>query len=151
MTIERITKEKLDKIKDLIRNLDESSRKNYGPGKFFTNETIVNGDKLNVLTALVKNLMVDAEKLQKTMDMYINFIAEKLPNETITFDPNKKKLYIPEKKPTNTPTKYKAPKPTNQVSKQDVENDNGIDMLLLQKINQISLKFSEAFLYYKRI
>ena len=131
MTIERITKEKLDKIKDLIRNLDESSRKNYGPGKFFTNETIVNGDKLNVLTALVKNLMVDAEKMQKTMDMYINFIAEKLPNETITFDPNKKKLYIPEKKPTNTPTKCKALKPTNQVSKQDVENDNGIDMLLL--------------------
>lgn len=131
MTIERITKEKLDKIKDLIRNLDESSRKNYGPGKFFTNETIVNGDKLNVLTALVKNLMVDAEKMQKTMDMYINFIAEKLPNETITFDPNKKKLYIPEKKPTNTPTKYKAPKPTNQVSKLDVANDNGIDMLLL--------------------
>lgn len=131
MTIERITKEKLDKIKDLIRNLDESSRKNYGPGKFFTNETIVNGDKLNVLTALVKNLMVDAEKMQKTMDMYINFIAEKLPNETIRFDPNKKKLYILEKKPTNTPTKCKAPKPTNQVSKQDVENDNGIDMLLL--------------------
>ena len=131
MTIERITKEKLDKIKDLIRNLDESSRKNYGPGKFFTNETIVNGDKLNVLTALVKNLMVDAEKMQKTMDMYINFIAEKLPNETITSDPNKKKLYIREKKPTNTPTKYKAPKPTNQVSKPDVANDNGIDMLLL--------------------
>lgn len=131
MTIERITKEKLDKIKDLIRNLDESSRKNYGPGKFFTNETIVNGDKLNVLTALVKNLMVDAEKMQKTMDMYINFIAEKLPNETITFDPNKKKLYIPEKKSTNTSTKCKAPKPTNQVSKLDVENDNGIDMLLL--------------------
>lgn len=131
MTIERITKEKLDKIKDLIRNLDESSHKNYGPGKFFTNETIVNGDKLNVLTALVKNLMVDAEKMQKTMDMYINFIAEKLPNETITFDPNKKKLYIPEKKPTNTPTKCKAPNPTNQVSKLDVANDNGIDMLLL--------------------
>lgn len=123
MTIERITKEKLDKIKDLIRNLDESSRKNYGPGKFFTNETIVNGDKLNVLTALVKNLMVDAEKMQKTMDMYINFIAEKLPNETITFDPNKKKLYIPEKK--------EEKKPTKQVSKLDVENDNGIDMLLL--------------------
>lgn len=131
MTIERITKEKLDKIKDLIRNLDESSHKNYSPGKFFTNETIVNGDKLNVLTALVKNLMVDAEKMQKTMDMYINFIAEKLPNETITFDPNKKKLYIPEKKPTNTPTKCKAPNPTNQVSKLDVANDNGIDMLLL--------------------
>lgn len=135
MTIERITKEKLDKIKDLIRNLDESSRKNYGPGKFFTNETIVNGDKLNVLTALVKNLMVDAEKMQKTMDMYINFITEKLPNETITFDPNKKKLYIQEKKeekkPTNTPTKCKAPKPTKQVSKLDVANDNGIDMLLL--------------------
>ena len=143
MTIERITKEKLDKIKDLIRNLDESSRKNYDPGKFFTNETIVNGDKLNVLTALVKNLMVDAEKMQKTMDMYINFIAEKLPNETIRFDPNKKKLYIPEKK--------EEKKPTKQVSKLDVENDNGIDMLLLQKINKISLKFSEAFLYYKRI
>lgn len=62
MTIERITKEKLDKIKDLIGDLDESARKNYGPGKFFTNETIVNGDKFNVLTALVKNLMVDAEK-----------------------------------------------------------------------------------------
>ena len=139
MTIERITKEKLDKIKDLIRDLDESARKNYGPGKFFTNETIVNGDKLNVLTALVKNLMVDAEKMQNVMDMYINFIAEKLPNETIKFDPNRKKLYIPEKKPTK------------QVSKQDVANDNGIDMLLLQKINQINLKFSEAFLYYKRI
>ena len=139
MTIERITKEKLDKIKDLIRDLDESARKNYGPGKFFTNETIVNGDKLNVLTALVKNLMVDAEKMQNAMDMYINFIAEKLPNETIKFDPNRKKLYIPEKKPTK------------QVSKQDVANDNGIDMLLLQKINQINLKFSEAFLYYKRI
>lgn len=140
MTIERITKEKLDKIKDLIRDLDESSRKNYGPGKFFTNETIVNGDKLNVLTVLVKNLMVDAEKLQKTIDMYIDFIREKLPNETITFDPNKKKLYIPEKKPTiyipekkptNTPIKSKAPKPTKQVSKPDVVNDNGIDMLLL--------------------
>ena len=119
MTIERITKEKLDKIKDLIRDLDESAHKNYGPGKFFTNETIVNGDKLNVLTALVKNLMVDAEKMQNVMDMYINFIAEKLPNEAIKFDPNKKKLYIPEKKPTK------------QVSKPDVANDNGIDMLLL--------------------
>lgn len=143
MTIERITKEKLDKIKDLIRDLDESARKNYGPGKFFTNETIVNGDKLNVLTALVKNLMVDAEKMQNAMDMYINFIAEKLPNEAIKFDPNRKKLYIPEKK--------EEKKTTKQVSKQDVENDNGIDMLLLQKINQISLKFSKAFLYYKRI
>ena len=135
MTIERITKQKLDKIKDLIGDLSESSRKNYGPGKFFTNETIVNGDKLNVLTALVKNLMVDAEKLQKTIDMYIDFIGEKLPNETITFDPNKKKLYIlekkEEKKPINTPTKLKAPKPTKQASKSDVANDNGIDMLLL--------------------
>ena len=143
MTIERITKEKLDKIKDLIRDLDESARKNYGPGKFFTNETIVNGDKFNVLTALVKNLMVDAEKMQNAMDMYINFIAEKLPNEAIKFDPNKKKLYIPEKK--------EEKKPTKQVSKQDVANDNGIDMLLLQKINQISLKFNLTFLYYKRI
>ena len=123
MTIERITKEKLDKIKDLIRDLDESARKNYGPGKFFTNETIVNGDKLNVLTALVKNLMVDAEKMQNAMDMYINFIAEKLPNEAIRFDPNRKKLYIPEKK--------EEKKPTKQVGKQDVANDNGIDMLLL--------------------
>lgn len=136
MTIERITKGKLDKIKDLIRDLSESSRK--GPGRFFINETIVNGDKLNVLTALVKNLMVDAENLQNTIDMYIDFIGEKLPNETITFDPNKKKLYIPEKKEekklTNIPTKRKAPKPTKQVSKPDVANDNGIDMLLLQKI-----------------
>ena len=123
MTIERITKEKLDKIKDLIRDLDESARKNYGPGKFFTNETIVNGDKLNVLTALVKNLMVDAEKMQNAMDMYINFIAEKLPNEAIKFDPNRKKLYIQEKK--------EEKKPTKQVSKPDVVNDNGIDMLLL--------------------
>ena len=131
MTIERITKEKLDKIKDLIRDLSESARKNYGPGKFFTNETIVNGDKLNVLTVLVKNLMVDAEKMQNAIDMYIDFIAEKLPNETITFDPNKKKLYIPEKKPTNTPTKLKAPKPVKEASKQDEANDNGIDMLLL--------------------
>lgn len=135
MLVERITKQKLNKIKELIGDLNESARKNYGPGKFFTNETIVNGDKLNVLTALVKNLMVDAEKLQKTIDMYINFIAEKLPNETITFDPNKKKLYIPEKKeekkPINTPTKRKAPKPTKQVGKPDVANDNGIDMLLL--------------------
>lgn len=32
MTIERITKGKLDKIKDLIRDLSESSRK--GPGRF---------------------------------------------------------------------------------------------------------------------
>ena len=143
MTIERITKEKLDKIKDLIRDLDESARKNYGPGKFFTNETIVNGDKLNVLTALVKNLMVDAEKMQNAMDMYINFIAEKLPNEAIRFDPNRKKLYIPEKK--------EEKKPTKQVSKPDVTNDNGIDMLLLQKINQISLKFNSTFIYYKRI
>ena len=143
MTIERITKEKLDKIKDLIRDLDESARKNYGAGKFFTNETIVNGDKFNVLTALVKNLMVDAEKMQNAMDMYINFIAEKLPNEAIRFDPNKKKLYIPEKK--------EEKKPTKQVCKQDVANDNGIDMLLLQKINQISLKFNSTFLYYKRI
>ena len=143
MTIERITKEKLDKIKDLIGDLDESARKNYGPGKFFTNETIVNGDKFNVLTALVKNLMVDAEKMQNVMDMYINFIAEKLPNEAIRFDPNRKKLYIPEKKPTKQVSK--------EVSKQDVSNDNGIDMLLLQKINQISLKFNSTFLYYKRI
>ena len=131
MVVERITKEKLDKIKDLIGDLDESARKNYGPGKFFTNETIVNGDKLNVLIVLVKNLMVDAEKMQKTMDMYIDFIAEKLPNEAIRFDPNRKKLYIPEKKPTNTPTKLKAPKLAKEVSKQDVSNDNGIDMLLL--------------------
>ena len=131
MTIERITKEKLDKIKDLIGDLDESARKNYGPGKFFTNETIVNGDKLNVLTALVKNLMVDAEKIQDAMDRYINFIAEKLPNETITFDPDRKKLYIPEKKPANTPTKLKAPKHVKEASKQDEANDNGIDMLLL--------------------
>ena len=131
MVLERITKEKLDKIKDLIRDLSESARKNYGPGKFFTNETIVNGDKFNVLTALVKNLMVDAEKMQNAIDMYIDFIAEKLPNETITFDPNKKKLYIPEKKPTNTSTKLKAPKPAKEVSKQDVANDNCIDMLLL--------------------
>lgn len=119
MVVERITKEKLDKIKDLIGDLDESARKNYGPGKFFTNETIVNGDKLNVLIVLVKNLMVDAEKMQNAIDMYIDFITEKLPNETIRFDPNKKKLYIPEKKPTK------------QVSKQDKANDNGIDMLLL--------------------
>ena len=131
MVVERITKEKLDKIKDLIRDLSESARKNYGPGKFFTNETIVNGDKLNVLTVLVKNLMVDAEKMQNAIDMYIDFIAEKLPNETITFDPNKKKLYIPEKKPANTPTKLKAPKPVKEASKQDEANDNGIDMLLL--------------------
>lgn len=131
MTIERITKEKLDKIKDLIRDLSESARKNYGPGKFFTNETIVNGDKFNVLTALVKNLMVDAEKMQNAIDMYIDFIAEKLPNEAIKFDPNKKKLYIPEKKPINTPTKLKAPKPVKEASKQDEANDNGIDMLLL--------------------
>lgn len=119
MTIERITKEKLDKIKDLIGDLDESARKNYGPGKFFTNETIVNGDKLNVLIVLVKNLMVDAEKMQNAIDMYIDFIAEKLPNEAIRFDLNRKKLYIPEKKPAK------------EVSKQDVANDNGIDMLLL--------------------
>ena len=124
MTIERITKEKLDKIKDLIRDLDESARKNYGPGKFFTNETIVNGDKLNVLIDSVKNLMVNAEKMQNAIYMYINFIAEKLPsNEAITFDPNRKKLYIPEKK--------EEKKPTKQVSKPDVANDNGIDMLLL--------------------
>ena len=132
MVVERITKEKLNKIEDLIGDLNESARKNYGPGKFFTNETIVNGDKFNVLTALVKNLMVDAEKMQNAIDMYINFIAEKLPsNEAITFDPNRKKLYIPEKKPTNTPTKLKAPKPTNQVGKQDMTNYNDIDMLLL--------------------
>lgn len=123
MVVERITKEKLNKIEDLIGDLNESARKNYDPDKFFTNETIVNGDKLNVLTALVKNLMVDAEKLQNAIDMYINFIAEKLPNEAIKFDPNRKKLYIPEKK--------EEKKPTKQVSKQDVENDNGIDMLLL--------------------
>lgn len=119
MVVERITKEKLNKIKDLIGDLNESARKNYGAGKFFTNETIVNGDKLNVLIVLVKNLMVDTEKMQNAIDMYINFIAEKLPNEAITFDPNRKKLYIPEKKPTK------------QVSKPDVLNDNGIDMLLL--------------------
>lgn len=131
MVVERITKEKLDKIKDLIGDLNESARKNYGPGKFFTNETVVNGDKLNVLIVLVKNLMVDAEKIQNAIDRYINFIAEKLPNEAITFDPDRKKLYIPEKKPTNTSTKLKAPKPAKEVSKQDVANDNGIDMLLL--------------------
>lgn len=131
MTIERITKEKLNKIEDLIGDLNESARKNYGPGKFFTNETIVNGDKLNVLIVLIKNLMVDAEKMQNAIDMYINFIAEKLPNEAIKFDPNRKKLYIPEKKPTNTTTKLKAPKPAKEVDKQDVPNDNGIDMLLL--------------------
>lgn len=119
MVVERITKEKLNKIEDIIGDLNESARKNYGPGKFFTNETIVNGDKLNVLIVLVKNLMVDAEKMQNVMDMYINFIAEKLPNEAIKFDPNRKKLYIPENKPTK------------QVSKQDVPNDNGNDMLLL--------------------
>ena len=123
MVVERITKEKLDKIKDLIGDLDESARKNYGPGKFFTNETIVNGDKLNVLIVLVKNLMVDAEKMQNAIDMYINFIDEKLPNEAIKFDPNRKKLYIPEKKPSKEVSK--------EVSKQDVSNDNGIDMLLL--------------------
>lgn len=131
MVVERITKEKLDKIKDLIGDLNESARKNYGPDKFFTNETVVNGDKLNVLIVLVKNLMVDAEKIQNAIDRYINFIAEKLPNEAITFDPDRKKLYIPEKKPTNTPSKLKAPKPAKEVSKQDVANDNGIDMLLL--------------------
>ena len=131
MVVERITKEKLDKIKDLIGDLNESARKNYGPDKFFTNETVVNGDKLNVLIVLVKNLMVDAEKIQNAIDRYINFIAEKLPNEAITFDPDRKKLYIPEKKSTNTSTKLKAPKPAKEVSKQDVANDNGIDMLLL--------------------
>ena len=133
MVVERITKEKLNKIENLIGDLNESARKNYGPGKFFTNETIVNGDKLNVLIDSVKNLMMNVEKMQNAIDMYINFIAEKLPNpnETITFDPNRKKLYIPEKKPTNTPTKFKAPKPTKQVGKQDIANDNGIDMLLL--------------------
>ena len=131
MVVERITKEKLNKIENIIGDLNESARKNYGPGKFFTNETVVNGDKLNVLIVLVKNLMVDAEKMQDAMDRYINFIAEKLPNETITFDPDRKKLYIPEKKPVNTTTKLKAPKPIKQVSKQDVVNDNGIDMLLL--------------------
>lgn len=119
MVVERITKEKLNKIEDIIGDLNESARKNYGSGKFFTNETIVNGDKLNVLIVLIKNLMVDAEKMQNAIDMYINFIAEKLPNEAIRFDPNRKKLYIPEKKPTK------------QVSKPDVANDNGIDMLLL--------------------
>lgn len=130
MVVERITKEKLDKIKDLIGDLNESARKNYGPDKFFTNETVVNGDKLNVLIVLVKNLMVDAEKIQNAIDRYINFIAEKLPNEAITFDPDRKKLYIPEK-PTNNSTKLNASKPTKEVSKQDVANDNGIDMLLL--------------------
>ena len=120
MVVERITKEKLNKIENLIGDLNESARKNYDPGRFFTNETIVNGDKLNVLIDSVKNLMVNAEKMQNAIDMYINFIAEKLPsNEAITFDTNRKKLYIPEKKPTK------------QVSKLDVANDNGIDMLLL--------------------
>lgn len=123
MVVERITKEKLNKIEDIIGDLNESARKNYGPGKFFTNETIVNGDKLNVLIVLVKNLMVDAEKMQNAIDMYINFIAEKLPNEAIRFDPNRKKLYIPEKKPAKEVSK--------EVSKPDVANDNGIDMLLL--------------------
>lgn len=112
MVVERITKEKLNRIENIIGDLNESARKNYGPDKFFTNETVVNGDKLNVLIVLVKNLMVDAEKMQDAIDRYINFIAEKLPNETITFDPDRKKLYIPEKKPVNTPTKLKAPKPT---------------------------------------
>ena len=78
MTIERITKEKLDKIKDLIRDLSESARKNYGPGKFFINETIVNGDKLNVLTALVKNLMVDAEKNAKCYRYVYRFHCRKV-------------------------------------------------------------------------
>lgn len=120
MVVERITKRKLDKIKELIGDLNESARKNYGPDKFFTNETIVNGDKLNVLIVLVKNLMVDAEKIQNVIDRwYINLIPEKLLNEAITFDPDRKKLYIPEKKPTK------------QVSKLDVANDNGIDILLL--------------------
>lgn len=124
MVIERIiTKEKLDKIKDLIGDLSESHHKNYGPGKFFTNETIINGDKLNALIVLVKNLLVDAEKIQKTIDMYISFIVKKLPDETITFDPNKKKLYIPERK--------EEKKPIKQVSKPNVANDNDIDMLLL--------------------
>lgn len=131
MVVERITKEKLNKIENIIGDLNESARKNYGPDKFFTNETVVNGDKLNVLIVLVKNLMVDAEKMQDAIDRYINFIAEKLPNETITFDPDRKKLYIPEKKPTNTSTKLKAPKPVKEVSKPDVANYNGIDMLLL--------------------
>lgn len=119
MVVERITKEKLNRIENIIGDLNESARKNYGPDKFFTNETVVNGDKLNVLIVLVKNLMVDAEKIQNAIDRYINFIAEKLPNEAITFDPDRKKLYILEKKPTK------------QMSKQDVANDNGIDMLLL--------------------
>lgn len=135
MVIERITKEKLDKIRNLIGDLNESCRKNYGPGRFFTNETIINGDKFDDLVDKVNHLMENAEEMQKTIDMYIRFIAEKLPNETITFYPDKKKLYIPEKKeekkPINTPTKRKAPKPTKQVSKSDVANDNGIDMLLL--------------------
>lgn len=41
------------------------------------------------------------------------------------------KIEMLEKMHTNTPTKRKAPKPTKQVSKPDVANDNGIDMLLL--------------------
>lgn len=77
MVTKTITKEKLDKIRNLIDELNKCKKKNYGPGKFFTNETIVNGDKLNVLIVLVNNLMVDAEEMQKTIDS--NFFEEKKP------------------------------------------------------------------------
>lgn len=136
MVIKRIiTKEKLDKIRNLIKDLNESCHKNYSPDRFFTNETIINGDKFVHLVDEVNYLMKNAEEMQKTIDMYISFIVEKLPNETIIFDPDKKKLYIPEKKeekkPINTPTKLKAPKPNKQVSKPNVANNNGIDIFLL--------------------
>lgn len=77
MVTKTITKEKLDKIRNLIDELNKCKKKNYGPGKFFTNETIVNGDKLNVLIVLVNNLMVDVEEMQKTIDS--NFFEEKKP------------------------------------------------------------------------
>lgn len=105
MIIKAITKEKLDKIRDLIDELNKCKKKNYGPGKFFTNETIVNGDKLNVLIVLVNNLMVDAEELQKTIDS--NFFEEKKP----------------------TAVQSKVPKVTKQVSKPNTTND--IDMLFI--------------------
>lgn len=100
MVIKAITKEKLDKIRDLIDELNKCKKKNYGPGKFFTNETIVNGDKLNVLIVLVNNLMVDAEELQKTIDS--NFFEEKKPT---------------------VPKVSKVPKVTKQVSKPNTNND----------------------------
>lgn len=107
MVIKAITKEKLDKIRDLIDELNKCKKKNYGPGKFFTNETIVNGDKLNVLIVLVNNLMVDAEELQKTIDS--NFFEEKKHNAI--------------------PKVSKTPKVTKQISKPNTTND--IDMLLI--------------------